>query len=143
LLERNADAQAVLGLVHLLHTDPAATPPAPVLAAPALLPSMPSGLFHRAAFELVGEFDAALRFHEDIDWFRRARQKGLAIDSHRDVVLRYRRHTHNMTNNQPALQRDLLRMLRHTARQQPSADDSLLGWLAARPVSQSLEGTQP
>jgi hypothetical protein len=48
-----------------------------------------------------------------------------------------------MTNNQPALQRDLLRMLRHTARQQPSADDSLLGWLAARPVSQSLEGTQP
>lgn len=135
LLERNADALAVLGLVHLLHTDPAVMPSTPALAAPLLLPSMPAGLFRRAAFDLVGEFDAALRFHEDIDWFRRARQKGLTVGAHPDVVLRYRRHTHNMTNNQPALQRELLNMLRRTARGQPSADDSLLGWLAAHPVS--------
>ncbi len=143
LLARNADALAVLGLVHLLHTGPAATPPAPALSAPLLLPSLPSGLYRRSAFELVGEFDATLRFHEDIDWFRRARQAGLIIYTHRDVVLRYRRHAHNMTNDQLALQRDLLRLLRHTARQQPFADDSLLGWLAAHPGSQNLEGAHP
>jgi glycosyltransferase involved in cell wall biosynthesis len=66
ILEHKTDALAVIGQVHLLHTEPAASSPAPALSAPLLLPSMPSGLYRRAAFEIVGEFDAALRFHEDI-----------------------------------------------------------------------------
>ena len=40
-----------------------------------------SGLFRRRAFDGVGDFDETLRFNEDVDWFMRAREAGLASRS--------------------------------------------------------------
>ena len=46
----------------------------------------------RAAFDLIGGFDPALRMSEDTDWFVRAREHGVAIPVLPETVLYYRRH---------------------------------------------------
>ena len=54
-------------------------------------------LTRRAVWETVGGFDPALRYGEDLDWFLRARERGISIAVSREVALIYRRHENNMT----------------------------------------------
>jgi glycosyltransferase involved in cell wall biosynthesis len=54
-------------------------------------------LFRREAFDKVGVFNVALRHCDDWDWFLRAREMGVGIVIHRDVVLRQRVHENNLT----------------------------------------------
>jgi glycosyltransferase involved in cell wall biosynthesis len=54
-------------------------------------------LFRREAFEKVGVFNVALRHCDDWDWFLRAREMGVGIVIHREVVLRQRVHENNLT----------------------------------------------
>ncbi len=143
LLERFSGAMAVLGRTRLFF-DEATTFSSSAAAraadsAPRWFLGIHSGLYRRQAFDGVGRFNADLRYHEDIDWFRRARAAGLAINSHEEVVLLHRRHAANMTNDRPALQSELLRMLRRSPRGQASGDDSLLAWLTAKPVATEEE----
>jgi glycosyltransferase involved in cell wall biosynthesis len=56
-----------------------------------------SGVFRRRAFDVVGGFDEDFRFGEDVDWFLRARETGLAFRVLPDVTLLYRLHRSNMT----------------------------------------------
>jgi glycosyltransferase involved in cell wall biosynthesis len=91
-----------------------------------------SGLYRRSVFDTIGLFDDKLRYHEDIDWFRRARSKGVVIYPHEDVVLLHRRHRNNMTNDRLNLQTDLIRMLWRSPRVQPSQKKSLLAWLTTK-----------
>jgi glycosyltransferase involved in cell wall biosynthesis len=56
-----------------------------------------AGLYRRSVFETVGLFDGALRFAEDIDWYERARDKGIAMKRLDQVTLFVRRHGGNMT----------------------------------------------
>jgi glycosyltransferase involved in cell wall biosynthesis len=60
------------------------------------------GLFRRRVFERVGAFDETLRITDDWDWFLRARECGVGLLLHRDLVLRQRIHRSNITR-----QRDL------------------------------------
>jgi glycosyltransferase involved in cell wall biosynthesis len=73
-----------------------------------------AGLFRRSAFERVGHFDEGLRYAEDWDWFMRARELGAPLLFHDEVVLYYRRHENNLTNQLEADKADKLKMLKRS-----------------------------
>jgi len=62
-----------------------------------------AALFRRSALDIVGLFDPALRFGEDLDWFARAREAGLVIARLDLVTLHKGRHHANMTGGRTAL----------------------------------------
>jgi glycosyltransferase involved in cell wall biosynthesis len=132
LLARHPAVHAVIGRTRFIYED---TAPAEFAAmadatvSPHWFLGIHSGLYRRSAFEVVGPFNAALRYHEDIDWFRRARAAGLIILPHDDAVLLHRRHAANMTNDRAALRREFLRMLRQSPRGHAATTESLLAWL--------------
>jgi glycosyltransferase involved in cell wall biosynthesis len=123
LLSRYPAALAVFGQTRFFYEDSADQRIAPV----GWFLGIHAGLFRRAAFEVVGHFNASLRYHEDIDWWRRAKLADAVIYAHANLVLYHRRHTANMTNDRAALGREFLRMLRQSP--QAPTGDSLLRWL--------------
>lgn len=60
-----------------------------------------SALIRRALFDTdkVGPFDEALRQHEDLDWFMRAREQPINIVLHDEVALHYRLHSNSLTRD--------------------------------------------
>jgi GT2 family glycosyltransferase len=63
------------------------------------------GLFRRRVFETVGRFDPTLWQCDDWDWFMRARELGVGMLLHRDVVVRHRLHEANLTRDREAVTR--------------------------------------
>lgn len=61
--------------------------------------SLGTGLFRRHLFATVGELDERLWYSDDVDWYLRARELGVPMLIHDDVVLLYRRHEGNITND--------------------------------------------
>lgn len=61
-------------------------------------PHFQNKLICAALFDRVGYLDQNLRLGEDIDWLVQATQSGARIIQHNDIVVRYRRHAHNLTN---------------------------------------------
>jgi glycosyltransferase involved in cell wall biosynthesis len=61
--------------------------------------SMGGAAIRRGVFDKVGQFDPMQRYCDDWDWYMRAREMGIKILMHADVVLNYRRHDRNMTND--------------------------------------------
>lgn len=61
-------------------------------------PHFQSKLFRAVLFDRIGLLDESLRLGEDIDWLVRAVQCGARIQQHNDIVVRYCRHAHNVTN---------------------------------------------
>lgn len=137
LLARHPSIHAVVGRTRFIHEDTAPAEFATQTAAassPHWFLGIHSGLYRRSAFALTGPFNTSLRYHEDIDWFRRARAAGLVVRPHDDLVLLHRRHATNMTNDRAALRRELLRMLRQSPRGSGATAESLLAWLTERAV---------
>ena len=62
--------------------------------------SLGTGLFRRRLFATVGELDEALWYSDDVDWYLRARELGIPMLVHDDVVLLYHRHDRNITNDE-------------------------------------------
>jgi glycosyltransferase involved in cell wall biosynthesis len=89
--------------------------------------SFDAGVFRRQIFERIGTFDASLRSSEDVDWFMRAREARVMIDVLEDVVLFYRRHGRNLTQDRDTSHRDLAHALKQSLnrRRRSSAADSL------------------
>ena len=56
-----------------------------------------AGLYRREVFELVGPFDASMRFAEDTDWYTRLKESSLPAERLPQVTLEVRRHGANMT----------------------------------------------
>jgi GT2 family glycosyltransferase len=56
-------------------------------------------LYRRRAFDKVGLLDEDLAYCEDVDWFFRARDNGLAIERLDQISLYVRRHQKNMTRD--------------------------------------------
>ncbi len=79
--------------------------PWPALSAGALM-------VRRQALARVGGFDPAKAMSEDVDWILRAREAGLRMQLHPEVVQLYRRHEGNATNERVANQRGFLSALR-------------------------------
>ncbi len=56
-------------------------------------------LFRKSVFKKVGNFDEEMFSAEDIDWFFRARESKLHFLIHKDVVLYFRLHGKNISND--------------------------------------------
>ncbi len=141
-LARHPSVHAVIGRTRFIYEDTAPVEFAALTTAmtlPHWFLGIHSGLYRRSAFEVVGQFNANLRYHEDLDWFRRARAAGLIFLSHADVVLLHRRHADNMTNYRTALRQEFLHMLRQSPRGNTPPDESLLAWLTSGAADQ-VEG---
>jgi glycosyltransferase involved in cell wall biosynthesis len=62
-------------------------------------PVLGSALFKKTVFDKIGTFDEEMILGQDGDLFMRARENYISIATHNDVVLYYRRHENNVTNN--------------------------------------------
>jgi len=65
---------------------------------PVLGMSFQASLIRKSVFDKVGLIDESFRQCDDWDWFMRAKELGIAVVVHREVVTFYRRHDNNMTN---------------------------------------------
>jgi glycosyltransferase involved in cell wall biosynthesis len=72
----------------------------------------------RELFELVGPFDEARRFAEDMDWLARAKAAGVRAVQGDYLALHYRVHGANSTADTGAVDREMLSVLRASARRQ-------------------------
>jgi glycosyltransferase involved in cell wall biosynthesis len=83
-----------------------------------------AGVYRRAAFTMIGLFDEAMRFSEDIDWFNRARERALPIERIERVTLLVRRHGENITWGKTMIELNTLNALKKTLdRKRAAADD--------------------
>ncbi|MBK9344263.1 MAG: glycosyltransferase family 2 protein [Dehalococcoidia bacterium] len=71
-----------------------------------------SGLFRRAGFDRVGPFREDTRVGEFIDWWARAQEAGLRVETIPDVTLRRRIHTSNTGITESGSRVDYARVLR-------------------------------
>jgi len=71
-----------------------------------------SALFRREAFLKAGSFDPALRYGEDLDWFMRARERGVSMVFLNHVALFYQRHQTNMTRGKSPVDLNVVRVLK-------------------------------
>lgn len=65
---------------------------------PSVALSLGCCLFRKSVFDKVGFFDEGLYHCDDWDWFMRARELGVSMLPHPEVMLLCRRHENNMTN---------------------------------------------
>ena len=86
--------------------------------APALILLLGSCLFRRKLFfpQRCGLFDKNYRKGEDVDWFLRAREKGVHFLLENEVACLYRRHGANLTTDTTASQRFFFSALRESLR---------------------------
>jgi glycosyltransferase involved in cell wall biosynthesis len=116
LLESRPDVEIAVGTVLPVRypaDDPSGSTVEPV-SDPHPLLNLGSALMRRAAFEKVGLFDVDLKIYADWDWFLRARDLQIPMLTHDDIVLYYRRHDRNMTNDRAVLERQLLKLFKKT-----------------------------
>ncbi len=81
-----------------------------------ILPSLCCALFRRSDFDMIGQFDPELPYSDDMDWYLRAREAGLAFVVHQEVVLLHRRHAGNLTRDVARKEHYHLRMLHKSIR---------------------------
>jgi len=79
---------------------------------PCLGLNLGAGLYRKEVFENIGPFDESLRISDDIDWFMRARERGVVLSFIDPVTLLYRRHDSNMTLARGATHAELARALK-------------------------------
>lgn len=71
-------------------------------------------LFRREVFDRVGGFDETFRICDDWDWFMRARELGVALLLHDDLVLHQRLHGHNITRDREQGARETMLVMRRS-----------------------------
>lgn len=67
-------------------------------ADPLVSVNLGAALYRKSVFQTVGLFDPAMRYSEDVDWFMRARERGVRIHVLEQTALFYRLHEGNMTH---------------------------------------------
>jgi glycosyltransferase involved in cell wall biosynthesis len=73
-----------------------------------------ASLIRRQVFGAVGTFDESLRLADDWDWYMRARELAVSILVQDDVVLFYRRHDDNLTNQRDETDRSTVQILKRS-----------------------------
>ena len=133
LLNDDPPVDIVLGQVQFfaLKSDQTAVPTMEYLGSPRRFPIMHSAMYRRSVFERVGMLNADMRYHEDIEWFLRAKNAKASLRLHDDVVLYYRRHAGNMTNDHIQLQRAWIPFLRRLRQERLEQTEPLWAWLTA------------
>jgi len=69
----------------------------------AIIMSLGSALIRKSTFEKVGDLDESLPSHEDLDWFLRAREKGVSMLILKQITLQYRMHEGNYSLTQSSV----------------------------------------
>ncbi len=108
--------QVVMGYA-LLWPDPGMDPdhlPFQLPASPQLIMGNGSTLIRKSLFRQLGPLNTQLLHCDDWDWFMRARELGTHIHIHRGLVLHYRRHEGNLTNNRKVDNHFLVQMLKQS-----------------------------
>ena len=77
-------------------------------------PNLGCALFRKSVFDQVGPFDPALHYSEDVDWFLRARERGIALTKIAQTTLLYRRHETNMTRGKTPVDLQMLAVLKRS-----------------------------
>jgi glycosyltransferase involved in cell wall biosynthesis len=72
------------------------------------------GLFRRSVFNRVGGFDESFRICDDWDWFMRARELGVNLLLHDDLVLHQRLHGNNITRDREQGARETMQVMRRS-----------------------------
>jgi glycosyltransferase involved in cell wall biosynthesis len=72
--------------------------------------SLGAALFKKSVFAKVGALDNDLHFGEDLDWFFRARESRVFILIHKEIVQYYRQHAKMISNDNPTVNKNLLRI---------------------------------
>jgi len=69
-------------------------------------------LIRRESFDSVGLFDTSLKLGDFIDWYSRAKEKGLKIMVLSDVVMRRRVHGENQSIRDRSAIKDYLKIVK-------------------------------
>lgn len=122
ILLEHPDIQIALGHIRRMWTPPTrdGTPGGVRLTEPELALHLGAALIRRSVFETAGAFDETVSHAEDWDWFMRVRERGLTVVVHPDVMLLYRRHGDNMSNNEAETRAALVRMIRRSVERRRS-----------------------
>jgi glycosyltransferase involved in cell wall biosynthesis len=81
---------------------------------PAFSVNLGSAVVRKTVFDRVGLFDETMRYSEDVDWFMRAREAGVAIMTIDAVTLFYRQHEENMTRGKSTSELNVLKALKRS-----------------------------
>jgi glycosyltransferase involved in cell wall biosynthesis len=84
-----------------------------------------AALFRREAFAVNGMLDEAMVCGGDVDWFLRAREKGLAMAAADRICLFYRLHSGNITRNKARRDHFLLLALEHSLQRRRAASGTV------------------
>lgn len=80
-------------------------------------------LVRREAFAQVGLFDESFAMGEEYQWLMRARSAGLVSAMLAEALVRWRLHEANTSNDQPAIRRGMMRVLRENLTRQRGGGD--------------------
>ena len=113
-LLRDSATDIVLGRIQqvLLSETGSGQTQAQEFAEPAFSVNLGSAVIRKSVFERVGLFDETMRYSEDVDWFMRAREAGVAIVTIDAVTLFYRQHEQNMTRGKSTSELNVLKALK-------------------------------
>jgi glycosyltransferase involved in cell wall biosynthesis len=101
---------------------------------PFIYTNLGSMIMRRNVFEKIGYFEENLPFHEDTDFWLRAREAGLLILVQRKLALIYRIHGRNMTTGEDIETTGLLNMVRRSiSRRRASGQVKNIGKLSFIP----------
>lgn len=92
--------------------------------------SLGSAVFKKSVFDKVGLFNQELHYAQDWDWFMRARELCVSMVLHQELVLFYRRHEHNMTNQIDLGNHYTIRMLKKSLERRRQQNDGVATLLA-------------
>ncbi len=81
---------------------------------PLWAPQLGTILLRRSVFDKVGLFDETQLYCDDVDWFMRAKELGLAVLTHNDITYFYRRHNQNITNQRMLDQHYLIKTIKNS-----------------------------
>ncbi|MFO0934683.1 MAG: glycosyltransferase family A protein [Planctomycetota bacterium] len=133
-LAREPRVELVLGLTQRVRGDGGVLAP---LGPPAAEMSLGAALLTRTVFDRIGPLDTARRFDEDVDWFLRAREAGVAARLHPVLVQLYRRHATNATRDRAGDVRSFFAVLRDSLARRRAADGTVRAlpeWPAPEPT---------
>jgi glycosyltransferase involved in cell wall biosynthesis len=130
-LTRDPSLDVILGYTEVTHLPGSVSGGGPPRSGPLI--QLGAALMRRTAFDRIGWFDETLYHGDDFDWFMRAKEAGLSVRVHPDVVQFYRRHEGNLTNQREVDRRFFLSTLKKSLdrRRQAGAGtvQPLEGWL--------------
>lgn len=86
----------------------------PLPQEPQLILNLGSAIIRRPLFAKLGTLNTQLFYCDDWDWFMRVRELQIPMHIHRGLVLYYRRHAGNLTNNRKLDNHFLVQMLKQS-----------------------------